>query len=53
MDEFATCHKILSICEDLMSARRRIEQLTPEETEYAVIILEKLLNDVKSNKDSH
>lgn len=53
MDEFAIHYKVLRICEDLMLIRRRIEQLTPEETEYAVSILERLVNDVKSSKDPH
>lgn len=50
MDEFIIHHKILSICEDLMSVRRRIEKLTPAEVDYAVSILERLLADMENNK---
>ncbi len=50
MDIFIIHHKILSICEDLMSARRKIEKLTPTEMDYAVSILERLLADMENNK---
>ena len=49
MDNFSIHHKILSICEDLMSVRRRIEKLTPEETELAITILERLKADIENN----
>lgn len=49
MDEFIIHHKILSICEDLMSVRRRIEKLTPAEIEYAITILERLKKDIENN----
>lgn len=49
MDEFIIHHKILSICEDLMSVRRRIEKLTPAEMEYAITILERLKKDIENN----
>lgn len=49
MDDFAIHHKILSICEDLMSVRRRIEKLTPEETELAIALLEQLATDIENN----
>lgn len=49
MDEFIIHHKILSICEDLMSIRRRIEKLTPAEMEYAITILERLKKDIENN----
>lgn len=50
LDYFSLHHKILSICEDLMSVRRRIEKLTPAEMDYAVSILERLLADMENNK---
>ncbi len=50
MDTFIIHHKILSICEDLMSARRKIEKLTPAEMDYAVSLLERLLADMENNK---
>lgn len=50
MDTFIIHHKILSICEDLMSVRRRIEKLTPAEMDYAVSLLERLLADMENNK---
>lgn len=50
MDYFSLHHKILSICEDLMSVRRRIEKLTPAEMDYAVSLLERLLADMENNK---
>lgn len=50
MDYFSLHHKILSICEDLMSARRKIEKLTPAEMDYAVSLLERLLADMENNK---
>lgn len=49
LDEFIIHHKILSICEDLMSVRRRIEKLTPAEMEYAIAILERLKKDIENN----
>lgn len=49
LDEFIIHHKILSICEDLMSVRRRIEKLTPAEMEYAITILERLKKDIENN----
>lgn len=49
MDEFIIHHKSLSICEDLMSVRRRIEKLTPAEMEYAITILERLKKDIENN----
>lgn len=49
MDEFIIHHKILSICEDLMSVRRRIEKLTPAEIECAITILERLKKDIENN----
>lgn len=50
MNNFSLYHKILSICEDLMSARRKIEKLTPAEMDYAVSLLERLLADMENNK---
>lgn len=50
LDTFIIHHKILSICEDLMSVRRRIEKLTPAEMDYAVSILERLRADMENNK---
>lgn len=50
MNNFSLYHKILSICEDLMSARHKIEKLTPAEMDYAVSILERLLADMENNK---
>ncbi len=52
MDEFIIHHKILSICEDLMSARRKIEKLNPAEMDYDISILERLLADMENNKHS-
>ncbi|MEZ3452758.1 MAG: hypothetical protein K1W17_00100 [Oscillospiraceae bacterium] len=49
LDYFSLHHKILSICEDLMSVRRRIEKLTPAEMEYAITILERLKKDIENN----
>lgn len=50
MDEFILHHRILSICEDLMSARRKIEKLTPAEMDQAVSIMERLIADMENNK---
>jgi len=52
LDEFIVHHKILSICEDLMSARRKIEKLTPAEMDQAVSILERLKIDMENVKHS-
>lgn len=52
MDTFKLHYEILSICESLMSARRRIEKLTPEETEQAIELLKRLKEDLKSRNDS-
>lgn len=50
MDDFSIHHKILSICEDLMSVRRRIEKLTDAEKELAIALLERLKTDMEKGE---
>lgn len=51
MDSFDLHYKILSICEHLMQARRKIDSMTDEERKIAVSLLKRLLAESRDKKE--